>query len=353
MEGFTLGQYLLLVDYTRRLVRKGKAVVSSELEGIFERLQSSAEIWSQRIKRLHGKTWVGRFLSASRDRLRALACEHWLTIRSSDLRWPGQNVRKYACPLSFFVLVPSRFGRPRFSSCTLEDDCLLQVLRLPWTEAAKHQGATIRIPLSAELHHFCISLTCGCFLNPINMATVTHHRFTVSEYEQMIGLGILTENERVELIRGEVVEKMVIGPLHSATVKRINRLLTTKLLDLAIVSVQDPIVLEDSEPEPDFALLVPRDDFYSQAKPKSPDVRLVIEVADTSLAYDREIKLPLYADAGIQEYWIINLAEFKVEVYRQPSTSGSYTSRTDYCRGDFLSPVAFPEASLAIDLMLG
>jgi hypothetical protein len=73
VEGFTLGQYLLLVDYTRRLVRKGKAVVSSELDGIFERLQSSAEIWSQRIKRLHEKTWFGRFLSASRDRLRDLA----------------------------------------------------------------------------------------------------------------------------------------------------------------------------------------------------------------------------------------------------------------------------------------
>jgi hypothetical protein len=73
VEGFTLGQYLLLVDYTSRVVRKGKAVVSSELAGIFERLQSSAEIWSQRIKRLHGKTWVGRFLSASRDRLRELA----------------------------------------------------------------------------------------------------------------------------------------------------------------------------------------------------------------------------------------------------------------------------------------
>ena len=73
VEGFTLGQYLLLVDYTSRVVRKGKSVVSSELAGIFERLQSSAEIWSQRIKRLHEKSWVGRFLSASRDRLRELA----------------------------------------------------------------------------------------------------------------------------------------------------------------------------------------------------------------------------------------------------------------------------------------
>ncbi len=93
------------------------------------------------------------------------------------------------------------------------------------------------------------------------MATVTHHRFTVDEYERMIDKGILTENERVELIRGEVVGKMVVGPQHSATVNRINRLLTTRLLALAIVSVQNPIVLNDSEPEPDLALLAPRKKF--------------------------------------------------------------------------------------------
>ncbi len=185
------------------------------------------------------------------------------------------------------------------------------------------------------------------------MATVTHHRFTVDEYEQMIDQGILAENERVELIRGEVVEKMVIGPLHCATVNRINRLLTTRLLDLAIVSIQNPIVLDDSEPEPDLAMLTPRDDFYAQSKPKSSDVLLVIEVADTSLAYDRDIKLPLYAQAGIQEFWIVNLAESKVEVYRQPLPSGNYASRTDFSSGDMLCALAFPEVTLAIDSMLG
>jgi Uma2 family endonuclease len=185
------------------------------------------------------------------------------------------------------------------------------------------------------------------------MATVTHHRFTVDEYEQMIDKGILTENKRIELIHGEVVEKMVVGPLHSATVNRINRLLTTRLLASAIVSVQNPIVLSDSEPEPDLALLTPRDDFYAPSKPKSSDVRLVIEVADSSLAYDRDIKLPLYAQAGIQEFWIVNLAESKVEVYRQPLPPGNYASRTDFSRGEMLCALAFPEVTLAVDSMLG
>ena len=184
------------------------------------------------------------------------------------------------------------------------------------------------------------------------MATVTH-RFSVYEYEQMIEKGILTENERIELIHGEVVEKMVVGPLHSATVNRLTRLLTTRLLSSAIVSVQNPIVLDDSEPEPDLAMLAPRDDFYGLAKPKSSDVQLVIEVADTSLAYDRDIKLPLYAQAGIQEYWIVNLVESKIEAYRQPVPTGSYASRTDFTRADTICALAFPEVTLAIDLMLG
>ncbi len=183
------------------------------------------------------------------------------------------------------------------------------------------------------------------------MATVVRHRFSVDDYEQMIAHGILTENERVELIRGEIVEKMVIGPLHSAIVNRINRLLTTRLSS-AIVSVQNPIVLTDSEPEPDLALLVARDDFYASSKPQAHDVLLVIEVADSSLAYDREIKLPLYAQAGIQELWIVNLDESKVEVYRQPLLSGTYQSRADFGRGERLTALGGSEVSFDIDSIL-
>lgn len=104
------------------------------------------------------------------------------------------------------------------------------------------------------------------------MTSVIHHRCTVDEYEQMIEQGILTENDRIELIRGEIVEKMVLGPLHIAAVNRLNRLLTTCLSDSVQVSVQNPILLSDSQPEPNVSLLKPRDDFYAKAKPNVGDV---------------------------------------------------------------------------------
>ena len=185
------------------------------------------------------------------------------------------------------------------------------------------------------------------------MATVIHRRFTVDEYEQMIEKRILAENERVELIRGAIVEKMVIGPLHIACVNRLNHLLVKRLSEAVIVSVQNSIVLEDSELEPDVALLVPRDDFYATAKPRGSEVLLLIEVSESSLAYDREVKLPVYAQAGIQDYWIVNLNELKVEVYREPLASGSYSSRSDFSRGDVLSLLAIADANLLVDEIFG
>ncbi len=185
------------------------------------------------------------------------------------------------------------------------------------------------------------------------MVSVTHHRFTVDEYEQMIVQGILTENERVELIRGEIVEKMVIGPLHIACVNRLTALLVNRIGAAAIVSVQNPIVLADSQPEPDLALLVQRNDFYATSKPKAADVHLVIEVSDSSLEYDRQIKLPLYSQSGIREAWIVNLEAAVVEVYRQPQTTGSYLLRQDYNQGQSIRLSALPEFELSIDSMLG
>src|SRR3954453_23711097 len=101
--------------------------------------------------------------------------------------------------------------------------------------------------------------------------TLTRHRFTVEQYEEMVGAGILTENDHVELVRGEVVEKMPIGPAHAASVNRLNRLFQQRLGSAAIVAVQNPIRTADSEPEPDLALLRPRDDFYSGATPGADD----------------------------------------------------------------------------------
>jgi len=152
----------------------------------------------------------------------------------------------------------------------------------------------------------------------------THHRFSLADYEQMIDLGILTENDRVELIRGEIIEKMSIGEFHAACVKRLNRLFITRLGARVSVGVQDPIRLADSEPEPDVTLLLPREDEYAALHPCPDDVLLVVEVADTSIDFDRNVKGPLYAENGVVEYWILNLFDRTLEVHRQPQPSGEY-----------------------------
>lgn len=182
--------------------------------------------------------------------------------------------------------------------------------------------------------------------------TLVRHRFSVDEYEQMIEHGILTENSRVELIRGEIIKKMAIGDPHAASVKRLNRLFATTLGNRALISVQDPIRLIDSEPEPDVALLLPRADFYLSGKPRPPDILLVIEVSDSSLELDRDVKLPMYAAAGIAEFWIVNLEDNCLEVYRQPLSHGVYNYVQVLRQGDDIEIVALPGSTLAVDAIL-
>lgn len=142
----------------------------------------------------------------------------------------------------------------------------------------------------------------------------------------MIEAGILQENDRVELIDGEILHMSPIGSRHAACVNRLNTLLTRHMGDTAIISVQNPVRLNDySEPEPDIAVLKPRDDFYIAAHPGVEDIVLVIEVAETSLEYDREVKLPRYAQAGIPEVWLLDLQHHLVAVYTQP-TNAMYQS---------------------------
>lgn len=185
------------------------------------------------------------------------------------------------------------------------------------------------------------------------MVSVIHHRFSVQVYDQMIEAGIFTENDPVELINGEIIKKMPVGRLHVAMVNRLNQRFVMQFAGQAIVSVQNPIILVDSQPEPDIALLESREDFYAIAKPTAGDVRLLIEVADSSLAYDREIKLPLYAHSGIEEFWIVNLMESRIEVYRRPHSDGTYADRTDFVGGQTLALLAFPGVLLAVDELLG
>lgn len=154
-------------------------------------------------------------------------------------------------------------------------------------------------------------------------AAPTRRRFDVDEYHAMIRAGILMEGDRVELIDGEILEMHSIGSRHFSSVVRLTRLLVTALGDQAVVSAQNPVRLDRySEPEPDIAVLRPRSDDYAAALPGPSETLLVIEVADTSLAYDRKVKLPLYARSGVPEVWIVDLEAEAVEVHTRPGTTG-------------------------------
>ena len=133
--------------------------------------------------------------------------------------------------------------------------------------------------------------------------TLRRRRFTLDEYHRMGETGILGEDDRVELIEGEIIEMTAIGSHHAATVARIHHLFSTRLGARAVVWSQSPLLLArfQSEPEPDGMLLAPRPDFYAARLPEPPDVRLLIEVADSSLLYDRRTKFPLYARSGVGE----------------------------------------------------
>jgi putative restriction endonuclease len=143
--------------------------------------------------------------------------------------------------------------------------------------------------------------------------------FTVDEYHQLVERGFLFEDSPVELIEGEVVRMSPIGSRHAGTVKRSSAFLNRILAGRVIVSVQDPIRLSDiSEPEPDIALLRPREDFYSTSHPEPRDVLLVIEIADVSLRFDRAVKLPLYARARIPQAWLVDLQKNVIEIHSEP-----------------------------------
>jgi Uma2 family endonuclease len=168
----------------------------------------------------------------------------------------------------------------------------------------------------------------------------------------MADVGILEPGERVELIEGEVVRMAAIGSRHAACVKRLNQLLSDAVREDALVQVQDPMRLDEfSEPEPDIALLRPRPDFYATRHPRPEDALLIVEVADATIAYDRDVKMRLYAHAGILEYWIVDLPAGRVEVYRDPGNEG-YGEVTVLRRGDTLRPVALPDLEARVNDIL-
>ncbi len=166
-------------------------------------------------------------------------------------------------------------------------------------------------------------------------------------YEAMIDKGILTKYDHVELINGFIFEKMPTGSRHNGVVNRLNHLCAL-LGDRAVVSVKNSIALNDySQPEPDVALLKPRADFYSKSNPQPHEVLLVIEVADSSLAYDRTAKIPLFAAADIPEAWLVDVNDGCVTLFSQPD-GAKYLSAKEYRAGDLIPLACFPGESLAV-----
>ncbi|HEX9944779.1 MAG TPA: Uma2 family endonuclease [Thermoanaerobaculia bacterium] len=179
-------------------------------------------------------------------------------------------------------------------------------------------------------------------------------RLSIDEFQRMTETGVFSEDERLELIRGELVEMSPIGGPHATAVRRLTNQLTARLGPRVILDVQNPLLIREHQSElyPDLMLLRPREDFYSAGKPTPRGALLVIEVADSSLSYDRDVKIPLYAESGIPEAWLVDLNSGTVFVYRQPSPE-RYQEVNQYRRGDAISPEAFPEARFAVDEILG
>lgn len=183
------------------------------------------------------------------------------------------------------------------------------------------------------------------------MSTTTAKRFTLAEYHRLAELGFLGEDDRVELIKGEIIQMAAKGTPHSVCSTRLFRELFQLVGNLAVLRGQEPIVLlDDSEPEPDFVIARNRPDDYLASHPGSEDVLLVIEIADSSLSYDQNIKLSLYAESGISDSWIFNLGENCLETYSEPYQAGQskfgYRRKLIFLPNEIVNLPQFPDLSL-------
>jgi Uma2 family endonuclease len=183
-------------------------------------------------------------------------------------------------------------------------------------------------------------------------ATLRPHRFTSDEYHAMAQYGILSPDARVELLDGQILEKMTIGNLHMAAVARLTRLLVRRFDDRAHVRVQGSILLSMfSEPEPDVLLLRKKPDDYAHDTARTEDIHAMIEVADSSLGLDQGKKLLIYAQQRVTEYWIVNLVDDRIEVYTEPHDLG-YASAATFTRGESVTFLAFPDEPLPVEDIL-
>jgi Uma2 family endonuclease len=178
------------------------------------------------------------------------------------------------------------------------------------------------------------------------------HRFTVEDYYRMAETGVIKPDARVELLEGEIIDMSAIGPWHGGVVNRLTRLFIEAAKGRSIVAVQNSIGLSSiSEPQPDLVLLKLRADDYASELPVPADALLLIEVADSTLDYDRNVKIPAYGKAGIPEVWIVNLPQLIFEVYREPHFTG-YTSVMKLQPGNTARPLSFPDVAVDVDSIL-
>jgi Uma2 family endonuclease len=180
------------------------------------------------------------------------------------------------------------------------------------------------------------------------------HLITAEEFEAMAESGVFAEDERLELIEGEIFEMSPIGDLHAGCVNWLSNSFKDRLGSRIVVTTQNPANVTDfSRPQPDVILARPRADFYRKSSPGPQDAFLVIEVADSSLEFDRKTKIPLYAKSGIREVWLVNLVESVVEVYRDPSPRGGYRVVRRAGPAETIAPEAFPEVQMSVAEILG
>jgi Uma2 family endonuclease len=185
------------------------------------------------------------------------------------------------------------------------------------------------------------------------MATeISKRLFTVHDYHRMVDAGILSEDDRVELIHGEILRMSPIGPRHNAAILRATQTLVRLVGDRAIVGVQGSVRLDEyDEPQPDVYLLKPKDDFYASGHPGPSDILLMIEMADSSLEYDTDVKMRLYAETGVPEYWVADIRNDGVIAYSEPRENGYSTTR-HFRRGDVVAPQLLADCPIRVDSLL-
>ena len=183
---------------------------------------------------------------------------------------------------------------------------------------------------------------------------LTRHKLSVEDYYRMADAGILGEDDRVELIEGELIDMAPIGQDHATIVDRLNEALVLACAKRAIVSAQNRLRLNRlNEPQPDFSVLRRRADFYGTGERAGPsDALLVVEVADGSLRFDRTVKLPLYAQSGVAEVWLVDVKRRSVETYRRP-VGDRYSETSVHVRGEALALSAAPEIRVQVDEIFG